>query len=122
MTEADPNIDQPYKLSPLDPVPNGPDEILAQLLDQVRQIDPGTEQPRHNNTRAAIRAARALKAYAYASPVSPELSSNPSNRPDALDTIRDLLNDMHHLCDALDVDWGDAVRQYHYDDEVASEQ
>lgn len=116
------NNTAPHRLHPLEPVPQDSDAVLTTLRAAREALNESTpdQHQRHTNTGYAIKAACALKGYLEADHAA--LEPNTSPEQDHLDTIRDLLNDLHHLCDALGLDWDQAVRQYHYDDEVAFEQ
>lgn len=63
------------------------------------------------NKISALQAAGALHYYT-------ELKNTRPGTHAPLDMLRDLINDLHHLADALDIDWDDAVRQYHYEAEI----
>lgn len=62
------------------------------------------------NARRAWHAAIGVRAYAEETGIADQES--------ARTCMSDLINDLHHLCDALAIDWDDVARPYHYRDEI----
>lgn len=93
-------------------------EIVAALIgtgySEPQAINEEFDQ-RRTNQISALQAAGALRRYA-------ELKNVKPGTHEPLDVLRDLLNDLHHLADALGVDWDEALRQYHYDAETGVDQ
>ncbi|WP_042377171.1 hypothetical protein [Gordonia alkanivorans] len=65
---------------------------------------------RANNLTSAAFAHVAVDAYAR--------RIGQLDRESAHTTVRDLINDLHHYCDALGIDWGTVNDDSHYRDEV----
>lgn len=83
---------------------------LLQPQQGINMAENGVEQ----NAFRAWRAALAVRKYGFEAGIAVTES--------AYTCVSDLVNDLHHLCDALAIDWDDVSRPYHYDEEIVADQ
>ena len=84
------------------------EEVLAEVPDRLGYVDPVSD----NRVRASF-AATGLVAYA---------TRTGTYRNEAVFTaLRDLTNDLRHLCDLIGLDWTEVAEPFHYDHEVTWE-